>query len=433
MIDTIQETYRSSFEHQPEAPAWLAELRRQGFARFTELGFPTTKLENWRYTSTAALAKVAFQPAPVSAPDTKAIVDANRLEGVDLQLVFVNGRFDAAASTTAGLPEGVVVVSLGEALGSHEALVREHLGRYVDAEQQAFAALNTAYLGEGVFVHVPEGVQLSAPIHLLFVAAPGADPVMMHPRVLVVADKGSRLQLIEQYVGTAGASLTNTVAEFAVGEEAEVVHYRLQREGAEAFHIGTLAASQAAGSRLRSFSLSLGAALARHDLGTNLGGKDAWGELNGLYLVKGTQHADFHTTIEHTVPHCASRELFKGVLDGKGHGVFNGRIVVPRDAQKSDSGMTNQNLLLSRDAEIDTKPELEIYADDVKCSHGATVGQLDEESIFYLRARGLSLQEARSLLTLGFALELFEQIDIPAVRSLLDREVLAWLPGGGKE
>ncbi len=410
------------------APPWLKEIREGAIARFAELGFPTMKQEEWRFTSVAPIAETPFErPRDVVAVADPALA-ALGLLGEGPRAVFVDGRYAPALSSVAGLAPGVLVTGLGAALetGAAGELARRHLTRYARWQQSPFAALNTAFLSDGALVYVPPGVALEAPLELVFLstAGGGAGPTVSHPRTLVIVERDARAAVVETYAGvTDDAYWTNAVTEVVVGEGARVELYRVQREGARAYHIGTTHSHQGRDAFLGLHVVTLGGRLARHDITTVLGGAGAELILNGLYVLDGAQHADHHTVIDHAQPHCTSHEFFNGVLDDRAHGVFNGRIVVQPGAQRTDSKQTNNNLLLSTEARADSQPQLEIYADDVKCTHGSTVGPIDPQQLYYLRSRGLSPETARSLLTYGFGAEILDRMPRPAVRARLEHLV----------
>jgi Fe-S cluster assembly protein SufD len=317
-------------------------------------------------------------------------------------------------------------MSLAEALREHPGQVEPHLARHARYQDQPFIALNTGFVWDGAFVAVGRGVALDRPVHLVFASTASAEPTMSYPRALVVAETSSRLTLVESYVGLEeDAYLTDAVTEVVLGENAKIDHYKLVREGGSAFHVGALQVHMARSSTFRSHFVTLAGGWVRNEARAVLDGEGCECTLNGLYLAAGRQHVDNHTVIDHARPHCASHELYKGILDGHAHGVFNGKIFVRQDAQKTDAKQTNQTLLLSDDATIDTKPQLEIFADDVKCTHGATVGQLDADSIFYLQSRGIGREAARALLTYAFANDIVRRIDVEPVRARLEESLLA--------
>lgn len=414
----------------PEGARWTDPMRERALARFAGRGFPTTKEEEWRHTNIAPLRKQSFGAAPekVAAPDLEEL----RLgDGVAAELVFVNGRYAKGLSRARALPEGVALMSLAEAIVTKRALVEERLGRYADYETGSFAALNTAFFVDGAFVHVPEGARLEAPIHLIYLAGGGGAPFVVHPRTLVIVGPGAEAALVETYAGGDGETyFTNPVTEIAIGEDAGLVYHRVQRESETAYHMGTLQVDQKRNSRFHSLSVSLGGIIARTESNAVLRGEGIECVLDGVYLGRGEQLIDNHTSIDHAKPHCRSHELFKGILTDRAHGVFRGGITVRRDAQKTDAKQTNQVLLLSADATIHTKPQLEIYADDVRCTHGATVGQIDPESVFYLRSRGIDEKTARAMLVYAFAGDLVGRIEFAPLRENLEALLAARLPGG---
>ncbi|MCU0770438.1 MAG: Fe-S cluster assembly protein SufD [Verrucomicrobia bacterium] len=415
------------WEREPGQPAWLHPFRKAGIARFAELGFPTLKHEDWRFTNVAPITKLPFHPVREAAPDT---LDAQTLAGFILgslpahRLVFVNGQFAPALSSVQALPAGVVVTNLRTALVEHSGLMERNLGQCASATDNGFAALNCAFFHDGGFVHLPRNATLDLPVHLVFVATATQAGAQIHPRNLILADAGSRGTVIESYANTVDAAyFTNAVTEIVAGESTELEHVKVQDESLSAFHIAAIHASLGRASQVQSHSLALGARLSRNNIRTHLGGEGLECVLNGLYLTKGDQLADHHMLVEHAQPNCASHEYFNGILDDKSKGVFHGRILVRPIAQKTDAKQTNKNLLLSDSATADSKPQLEIYADDVKCTHGATIGQLSEESIFYLRSRGLGQDTARRMLIHAFAGEITERIWHDAVREELDQVV----------
>ena len=411
------------------APPWLRELRQGALVRFGELGFPSTRLEAWRFTNVAPIAETPFElaGAPRSAlPPLQALEPHLLGDAAPHRLVFVNGHFSDALSQRTGLPDGVRVGSLAAALVQDGELVRRHLGRIAGFEEHAFRALNTAFLADGAFIYVPAGVALAQPVQLLFLSVPGAAPHVAHPRNLVVVEREARAAVIETYATLGdGVYWTNAVTEIVVGDGARVDYHRVQRESEGAYHVASTESSQGRDSTLHVHAVAFGAALARHDLRAALDGPGGSCILNGLYLLRGLQHVDHHTVIDHRQPHCESHEYFNGVLDGGARSVFTGRIIVRPGAQRTDSKQTNNNLLLSGDAHADSQPQLEIYADDVKCTHGSTLGPVDEGQVFYLKSRGLDGEAARRLLTYGFGAEILARIAIAPLREQLDRAVRA--------
>lgn len=432
-VDERQAPYLAAFEERDGAAPggeWLAVIRRAAIQNFAALGFPTTHDENWKFTSVAPLVKLSFN-AP--AADDRAHSDdvnplAERLVRKQDCLVFINGRYAAGLSHIAANSK-VRMLSMRDALASDSNLLKTHLARYADDRHQAFVAWNTAFLDDGAVVEIPDRAAPERPVHLLYISTPGERPQITHPRNLIVGGSGSRFSLIETYIGSGGNAaarspyFTNAVTEIVCGEDAIVDHYKLQQEAGSAFHIATLQVEQGRGSNFRSHSISFGGALTRNDVNSVLSeGSEC--SLIGLYAVDGRQHVDTHTAIDHAKPHAASHELYKGILDGQAGAVFNGKIIVRMDAQKTDARQTNRNLVLSDGATINTKPELQIYADDVRCTHGATVGQLDEEAIFYLRSRGIGRESAREILTHAFAAEVTSTIRVESLRNYVE-ELLA--------
>ena len=410
-------------------PAWLRRLRKAGMARFRELGFPTSKLEEWKTTNVSPIVETPFRPAHRDdrSFDGAELPAAARLGLGGPRLVFADGYFVPRLSNEETTDAGIWVGSLARALETiPERLERGLAGR--DLEQcTAFCALNSAVVEDGAVVLVPDGVELERPIELIF-ASSGGEPKAASPRTLIAAGAGARARIVETYVGPDdGAYLTNAVTDVSVGDGAVVDHYRLQLEGTSAFHVATCASRQAARSDYTAHNINIGGRLARHDVVGVLDGEGAVCRLNGLYLTRGTQHVDNHTVLDHAQPHCDSRELYKGILDGGSRAVFNGRIIVRPDAQRTDAKQSNPNLILSDGALAHTRPQLEIYADDVKCTHGATVGRLDENAIFYLRSRGIGRDDARNLLIRAFAGEVLERVAIEPLRELLEQAVEARL------
>ena len=405
-------------------PAWVSELRRTGISRFAALGFPTPRMEDWRFTNITPIAQLPFKPAAKPSPEALAAADAARFAFAGLggsRLVFINGHFAPELSTIAKLPARVKVGSLAAAMSSDADLVKPHFGRYASATDHAFRALNAAFFADGAFIFVPKDAVVEEPVHLLFIGGVGEDGAAAHPRNLIVAEAGSRLKVVESYVSGGGASgFTNAVTEIAVGDGTNVEHCKFQNESLQAFHVATIQSSLAHRSRFTSHSISVGAQIARHDVNTIMIGEGVECVLNGLYVATGTQLVDHHMIVDHTQPSCASHEFFHGVLGGKSHGVFNGKIFVRPGAQQTDAKQTNRNLLLTDDATVDAKPQLEIFANDVKCTHGATVGRLDEDAVFYLRSRGIPHNAARRMLIQAFASNILARIGIEPVRKQLD-------------
>ena len=408
-------------------PEWLLSLRRTAAERFAAIGFPTRRNEEWRFTNVAPIADTPFTPAPHSESEMSAETLASyTYDGMGgTQLVFVNGHFQPDLSSRE-FPAGVTVSTLAAAMEADPARIEAHLGRYAKFATQAFVALNTAALEDGAFVQIGRGTVVAEPIHLLFLSAPTSGPTVSHPRTLVIAEENSQATLVESYSGTPDSVyFTNAVTEIAAAENSVIDHYKVQRESRKAYHVATMQLHLARSANFASHSVGLGGLLVRNDANAYLGGEGIECTLNGVYLGSDRQLIDNHTEIDHAMPRCNSHEIYKGILDGHSRGVFNGKIFVREDAQKTDAKQTNQTLLLSPTAQIDTKPQLEIFADDVKCTHGATIGQLSDEALFYLRARGIAKADARALLTYAFASDIVSRIKVDAIRAQLDQVLLA--------
>jgi Fe-S cluster assembly protein SufD len=412
-----------TFEQRVEAtsPSWLMSLRRAGNAHFAEFGFPTTEDEEWRFTNIRPIAELNPQAAPKNVRLTRE--DIARFTYSDLpsrMLVFVDGKLHPELSSP-GSNDGVKVLDLAAASEAESDVLQQHLGRYARYDDNAFVALNTSLIDDGALIVVGAKQEITEPIFLLFVSTGKVAGAVTNPRVLVVAQERSRAVVIEKYV-TLGDQphFTNSVTELILAESARLEHCKIQDERVNAFHVATIQSYQKRNSNLLTHSISLGASIARNNVIPVLDAEGCECTMNGLYITHGTQLVDHHTTIHHAKPHCNSHEFYHGILDGKSQGVFNGKIFVRPDAQKTDAKQTNRNLLLSNEATINTKPQLEIFADDVKCTHGATVGQLEEEHIFYLRARGIGLEQARRMLVHAFASDIVNRISIEAIRNELD-------------
>ncbi len=422
-------TYEQQFDQASRnggaEPAWLVPVRRQAFERFRSTGFPSARDEEWRFTPVTPIASAAFVPAPsaaVSAEDLAPFVFGHPEWP---RLVFVNGRFDAGLSQVPALPAGVRAGSLAAAVAQDPSLER-HVARHAPIETSPFTALNTAFIKDGAFVHVPKGTLLEVPVTVLFVSTAEATDAVTHPRNLFIIEDGARASIVESYVTLEPGSkyFTNVVTEVISGAGAWTEHTRIQRESEGAYHIGRTHVEQARDSHYRSFTLAMGGALSRHNLDVHLNAPNVETLMYGLYLTRGEQVVDNHTAIFHDHPDCRSWEVYKGVLEGKSRAVFNGKVFVQPAAQKTDAKQTNRNLLLSPHARVDTKPQLEIFADDVKCTHGATVGHLDQVALFYARSRGIPRTEALKLLTYAFAAEVVSEVALEPVRAELDRLVL---------
>jgi Fe-S cluster assembly protein SufD len=430
VVEKLQ-PWLAAIERRPHAgPRWLQDLRDRAASRFSALGFPTVRDEDWRFTSVAPIANGEFKPASAEAAlATEAELSGYLYSDAAVRVVIVNGHFVPALSRTAGLPAGVRVGSLAAAITDHTDVVQRYLGQLADFGSRAFTALNTALAADGAYVYIPDGMVLNQPIHVLFVTTASASgPIISNARALIVTGERSQAQIVETYVGPAGAAyFTNAVTEVVAGEGSVIDHYKVQEESLDAFHVASMHIHAARSANFSSHSFSLGGRLTRNDVNALLDGEGAECTLNGLYLADGDRLVDNHTSIDHAKAHCPSHEIYKGILGGRARAVFNGKIVVRQDAQKTDAKQTNRALLLSDTATINTKPQLEIFADDVKCTHGAAIGQLDEDAIFYLRARGLTYFEARDMLIRAFAGDILDRVKIQPLRAALEAELYAQL------
>jgi Fe-S cluster assembly protein SufD len=413
-------------------PSWLGSMRQCAFERFEALGFPTTKNEDWHFTSVGPIVEAAFPPRATPGGDVKPDQLAPFTFGATdwPTIVFVNGVFSPSLSSLDDVPEGVHVYDLATALRQNDPLVEKHLAKLAPYELNAFTALNSAFTNDGAVVRIAKEFEVERPIHVIFVSDAIAAKTQVNPRTLVIAERHSKATVIESYVSTSEAAyFTNAVTEVLLEDGANLSHLKIQRESPRAFHVGTIETEQKRDSHYQSFSFATGAVLSRTNVYTTLDGEGAGATLNGLYMLDGEQHCDHQTRIEHAQPNCFSRELYKGVLDGASHGVFNGKVYVHPIAQKTDGKQTNNVLLLSERAQVDTKPQLEIFADDVKCTHGATVGRIDETALFYMKSRGINRDLARRLLTYAFAAEVLETIEVDLVRQRLERAALERFTG----
>jgi Fe-S cluster assembly protein SufD len=391
--------------------AWLRELREKAFARFCETGFPTTHDEDWRFTNVSPIAKTSFQLATDAKSPSLDQVKPFFVPGSAAQLVFVNGKFSKSLSSVGNLPSGVQVSSLCDEINRDPASLEPHLGRYLNIERDVFSALNTAFLEDGAYVHIRRGTVIHDPICFLYISTSSETPLMSHPRNLIVAENETQATIVEDYVSFGDSpAFCNTATELVAGDNAAISHYMIEREHQQAFNISTLRIQQERSANVSSHSVLLGGGLVRNNVHPVLAGEGSECLINGLFIGNGHQHLDNYMLVEHASPHCASRQFYNGILDDQAHGVFHGRIIVHKDAQKTDAKQTNRNLLLSDDTRIDTKPQLEIYADDVKCTHGATIGQIEENALFYLRSRGIDEIAARKLLLLAFANECLDRM-----------------------
>ena len=419
----------AAVDQRPQGAArWLQDLRDRAASRFAVLGFPTTRDEDWRFTNIAPIATTEFQLAG-DAQIAAAELDALPYRTAPFRITIVNGRFSAELSRLHNLPKGVRAGSLAAAVTGHADIVPRYYGQLAEFHSRSFVALNTAMAADGAYLYIPDGAVIEAPVEILFLSA--GDPssiAMAQARTLIVAGERSQVRVVETYAAIRGGTyFTNAVTEVYAGEGAVIDHYKVQQEGLEAFHVATMQVNAQRSANVSSHSFSLGGKLVRNDINAVLDGEGAEVTLNGLYLADGERLIDNHTAIDHAKAHCPSHEIYKGILGGRARAVFNGKIIVRQDAQKTDAKQTNRALLLSDDASINTKPQLEIFADDVKCTHGAAIGQLDEEAIFYLRARGLTYFEARDLLIHAFAGEVIDRVKIDDLRRGLEAELYAQL------
>jgi Fe-S cluster assembly protein SufD len=434
-IASKENSYHQAFRElqegrRGESVAWLERLRASAMDRFDELGFPSVKDEEWKYTNVAPVAAIDFKPALLQPAfenelEEQQLAPFSCVETAESQLVFLNGILRQEVSSLTAIPEGVVAIDLSEAIADerYREIVWKHLAQQADYVADGFTALNTALISHGAFVYIPKDAVVRAPLHLLFISD-GAQTASF-PRVLVVAGENSSATVIESYGSVSDSRyFTNAVVEIVLKDGARLEHYKVQREGVEAFHVATTAADLGANSSYDTTTITFGAQLSRHDVHVTMDNEGAECWVDGLYLVATGQHTDTHSVIDHRKPHCTSHQLYKGILDGKSRAVFNGKIFVRHNAQKTDAMQTNKNLLLSNEARVDTKPQLEILADDVKCAHGAAVGQIDEDELFYLKTRGIHPDLARNLLTYGFAEEVIGKIKIDSIRAQLDEAVL---------
>lgn len=411
--------------HRSGGPAlrWLYALRDKAMARFREVGFPKRREEAWRHTNIDPIAKTKFELATLEGPDNGALAAEKYTFGHDaaVELVFVNGHYVSRLSRHGKLPAGATVTSLAHAIESDGEVVAKHLGKFAKTQANPFVAWNTGMVADGAVIHLPRGAKIEGAIHLIFVSTGGHEPTVSHPRVLVVAEDQVEATIVESYVGSgSGVYFTNAVTEFVCGAECKIDHCKVQQESLSAYHVATMQVDLGTASQFISHAANVGGKLVRNDLNVILNGERADATLNGLVIIGGDQHCDNHTLLHHEKPNCPSHELYKHVLSGKASGVFKGQIFVQKDAQKTDSKQTSKSLLLSDDAYMNSQPALEIYADDVKCTHGSTTGPVDDEAVFYLRSRGVSLEAARHLLTYAFAADVTRRIRVVPVRRRLE-------------
>lgn len=425
--NNYQVAFRAVCESAPTV-AWLELVRSSAMDRFEQLGFPSVREEDWKYTNLATLAKEEFVPVTIGSGKALSLDPFVYPETAEAHLVVVDGFLREDLSTKTGLGDVIAVDLLGAVEDArYNKVIRKYLARNAGYHNNGLTALNTAFLQSGVFLWIPKNVKLERPLQITFVA--DAESGASFPRLLVVAEENSSATLIESYASrdNRGRYFTNAIAEIVLKDGAQLEHYRVQRESRKAYHVSTTSAELGRTSRYDTTSINLGAQLSRHDVSVVMDHEGAETAVDGLYMIDSDQHTDTHSVIDHKQPHCTSRQLYKGILDGNGRAVFNGKVFVREGAQKTDAMQTNKNLLLSEKARVDTKPQLEIYADDVKCAHGAAVGQIDPEELFYLETRGIGPELGRSLLTYGFAEEVIAKIKIDSIRSQLDEFVLRQL------
>jgi Fe-S cluster assembly protein SufD len=425
MTQLLEENILASYERfekqQRNGGAWIEQRRRRAIERFAEAGFPGKSEEEWRFTNIAPIVNTAFAPAEHASVARDDIEHLSFAREAAAELVFVNGFFARELSSVRDLPQGVQVSSLAEALANGNAALEAHLAQHADIEKNPFVALNTGFIGDGACIRVVKGAIVKKPIHLIFVSTPAAEAAVSHPRVLVLAEDEAEATVVETYAAARdGVYFTNAVTEVVQGRNSRIDHYKLQQESLQAYHVATMQVQLDRASLFTAHSASIGSAITRNDLNAVLGGEEASATLNGLVLIGGNQHVDNHTLLDHAKPHCPSHELYKHVLSGTASGVFRGKILVRQDAQKTDSKQTSRSLLLSDTAIMNSQPALEIYADDVKCTHGSTTGPLSEEMLFYLRQRGVGIQAAKHLLTYAFAADITRRIAVEPVRRRLE-------------
>ncbi len=410
----------------PAAPVWVKQRRDAAAKHFAAVGFPNTRLEDWRFTNVSPIAEANWPLAQGGFSQAAALTAAVSIPGA-VRLVIVNGRFAAGLSDLSTLPKGLRIASLRDGARDATDGIETHLGKVFSIATHPFAALNTSLLDDGVAIMATKGAIVETPVHIVVVTG-GETPVVAHPRVLIVAGENSQVRVAQTFIGSPDtAYFNNAVIEVVVGPSALVQLYTDQRESDQAFHVANIQAHVEAKGVFESHAFSTGARIMRHDIGIGLKGEGADCTMNGVYLADGERLMDTHTSLDHAMPHCTSHEIYKGILAGKGRAVFNGRIIVQLDAQKTDAKQTNRALLLSDEATINSNPQLEIFADDVKCTHGAAVGQLDEEAMFYLQARGLNRDAARDMLLHAFAGEVIQGLKIPALREQIEGNFFARL------
>ena len=432
MNETIQH-YLADFKQLQNIKKddWFSKQRQSAFNIFQKSGFPSTRKENWKYTDVRPIAKNLFS----NIANGSVVISDNEIDAIlfkeleCIELVFVNGTYSEKYSNIKNLPNELTIKNMANALGNDEDFLKKHLSQYVNDNSSSFTALNTAFIQDGAYINVPSDLILERPISITYVSKDNSNIFATHPRNLIFMGENSKATIIENYIGIDDTNyFTNAVTETSLSQGASLEHYKIQQESSNAFHIGNLNTSQNKDSRFESHSISIGGALVRNDINAQLNEEGAEIIMNGLYMTDNAQHIDNHTRVDHFKPYTQSNQNYRGVLNGKSRGVFNGKVVVHPQAQKIEAYQNNANLLLSDDAEIDTKPELEIYADDVKCNHGATIGQLDNDMLFYLRSRAVDEQTARSLLTYAFVDEIINNISFQSIKNKLEHLIIGRLP-----
>lgn len=404
-----------------ESSSSVHDLRKKAISAFSSLDFPSVKEEEWKYTNIAPLLKHNFKPASQAANLKKEDVSKFLFKGLNASLmVFVNGIFNEELSDIkAG--SGITVENISSAISSNNPALYSHLGKYAEYGEQIFTSLSTAFIKDGAFIYIPDGKVAEYPVHILFISAAADEKVLSQPRNLFVAGKNSQATIIEHYVSLDDETyFTNSVTEVYTDENAYLDHVKLQQESRNAFHIARMEVGQERTSNFRSHSISFGGSITRNDFNTRFGDEGGECTLNGLYMIEDDQLFDAHTMIDHAKPNCNSHEHYKGILDGRSRGVFNGKVMVRKDAQKTNAFQENNNIILSADALVNTKPQLEIFADDVKCSHGATIGQLDQDAMFYLKSRGIGIEAGRAILIHAFASDVVQSIKVQPVRDYVE-------------
>jgi Fe-S cluster assembly protein SufD len=436
---TEYEKYTSDYRilqkrQDTNGPAWLHDIRERGMNSFSGLGLPTARRgnEKWKYTNVGPIASATFSYPIDTSIDEATLAEIRRIAPIfagSTSLVFVNGSLSESLSTLPDVANGVRAMSLAEAVMSGDDVIERHLAKQASVEDDGFIALNTAFLHDGAFVHIPEGESLESPLHLIFVSTEREESTVSHPRVLVIAGPNSKATIMESYVGVSqNRYFTNAVTEIVLEEGAEVDHHRLLMESEEAYHVGVARVYQSDNSVFSSKTFEKGPAIGRYDLSVLLDGPGSYCDLNGLYMTSGRQHMDNYINIDHAKPYGTSRLYYKGILDGRSRAVFGGTVWVREGAIKTDSLQTDKNLVLSPNAEVDSKPALYIYADDVKCGHGATAGNISEDTVFYMRSRGIDLETASRLLIYGFASEIIDTVQLGEFREYLEKLFLDSLP-----